>query len=212
MNKKYYKILLLTPIFLSANTFAQSDEIYKTVDSKGNVFYTDKIPRDEKDVSVISKKTGISKSINELESFNNSQKLNPDELSAIEKERLKEEEQIRKDQNLINTYSSVEELEKTKSYELEQINRAITTDENIISSLEDRRKQLEKSLNDSNKEDPELEKDLSKTIENINNAKKNKERNTQMLNERKAKYESEKERLIKVLELIKREKSPTRVQ
>ncbi len=212
MNKKYCKILILTPLFLSFNVFAQSGEIYKTTDKQGNVYYTDKIPRGEKDVNVLSKKTGIVKSLSELESFNNAQKLNPTELSEIEKVKLQEEEQIRKDQNLINTYSNVEELEKIKSYELDQIKRAISTDDNIISSLENRRKQLEDSVKNTKKKDPEVEKDLAKTLENINNAKKNKEKNTQMLNERTAKYDSEKERLIKVLELIKKEKNPIKVQ
>lgn len=207
MNKKESKFLIISTILLSFTNIVSANDIYKASDDNGNIYYTDKVPRGQKDISVISKKTGIAKSILELEDINKSKQGNI--VSEINKEKNKEEEEeIRKDQNLINSYSNVEELEKIKSYELEQIKRAITTDENIISSLLERRKQLEISLREES--NPDLQKDLNKTIENINNARKNKDKNVQMLNERNAKYENEKERLIRVLDLINKENNKLR--
>ena len=129
---QYKNVLLISLIsIVSSASFAQSMEnatIYKYKDSKGNVIYSDNIPSNEKgQYSVLSGKSGVLKQVVEKE-------LTSDEVEVMNQKKNEEKvasekslEQRKRDNSLLSTYSSIDEISKLKNFELSQINQAIKT-------------------------------------------------------------------------------------
>ncbi len=192
--------LILTPCFASA----AGNDIYKYKDEKGNIIYTDKMPINVKNAGVLSKKTGVVKNLSELEEYEKYQNLTPQEQDKIQKQIEAEAQQIKKDEVILKKYSTVEELEKLKEYELGQLQRAISNDNNILEGLNSQKDVIAKSTKNNKKN---TNQELEKIEENIRKIQLNKEKNEKMLSEREQMFKSDKERLMKFLNYKNKEKS-----
>lgn len=184
---------------------AQTSEIYR-YEKDGNVFYTDKKPTNKGlEVGVLSKKTGVLKNLTDLEEARVAQEMTDEEKEQLAAAKVKEAEQMKKDQYLLNTYSSVQEINQIKQYELEQIDRAIQNDKANLTSFKDRKIQLEKALKDSPK-NSSYEEELSKINSMSEKTAASLDRNKKMYTEREQKYNNEKERFTAVLNMVQKEK------
>lgn len=205
MNKK--KIVIIIATLFSSVAFAQST-LFKYTDSKGRVFYTDSVPASEKGrIDILSSKTMALKKVNEKE-------LSVDEVEtkkAVEAEQKSaqiESDLIKqKNQALLNTYSSVNDIDNMKNYEIQQINRAVDSDKEAISSLGDRKTQLEQEIKDYNgKIPPKIEQEYKSVQQNIKSAQDNMEKNKNLLASRENKYNEDKVQYISVLEKMGKSK------
>lgn len=201
MNKKNLILaIIISPNFL----FAANNDIYKYKDEYGNVIYTDKAPKNIKNAGILSKKTGIVKNISDIEDYEKYQNLTIEEKQKIKEKIEQESLQIKKDEIILKKYSTVEELEKLREYELGQIQRAINNDKNIIEGLQNQKNTiLNQNKNIKNKNSIQ---DIEKIEENLKNIQINKEKNEKMLKKREALFKEDKERLLNFLNLKKTEK------
>lgn len=204
MNKNKINTIILASLLMSAfAAHAQSSEIYRYKDKNGNFIYTDKSPIQKGlEVGVLSKKTGVIKNMSELEAAKNFDKNNEEFLAKEAEIREQEKEQLKKDQYLLNTYSSTKDIDQIKQYELDQIDRSIQNDINIISTLKDRRDQLEKEIKTNPKLKAEYDKEYIKLNENIERSQTNLNKSKEMYKEREKKFNDEKERLTAVLKIV----------
>lgn len=204
MNKiKINTIILSSLLVTTFAAHAQSSEIYRYKDKNGNFIYTDKAPIQKGlEVGVLSKKTGVIKNMSELEAAKNFDKNNEEFLAKEAEIKDKEQEQLKKDQYLLNTYSSTKDIDQIKQYELDQIDRSIQNDINIISALKDRRDQLEKEIKNNPKLKSEYDKEYVKLNENIERSQTNLSKSKEMYKEREKKFNDEKERLTAVLKIV----------
>ncbi len=189
---------------MPAISFALGNDIYKYKDEKGNIVYTDKMPINIKNAGILSKKTGVVKNLAELEQYEQYQNLTPEEQNKIQKQIEAEAQEIKKDEIILKKYSTVEELERLKEYELGQLQRAITNDNNILDGLNSQRDSLSKNNKNSKKNNGQ---ELEKIEENIRKIQLNKEKNEKMLSEREQMFKNDKERLMKFLSYKNKEKT-----
>ncbi|NCP98123.1 hypothetical protein GW796_07360 [archaeon] len=210
MKKENIKIVMLTSVmFLSSWANSQTSEIYRYKDKSGNLIYTDKFPSNKKtEVGILSKKTGVLKNLSDLEATKEAQKLTDEERLVISKGKEKEEEQIKKDQFLLNTYSNTDELDRIKKYELDQIDRAIQNDINIVSALKEQRDQMDKDIKANPKNKDNVSSEYSKISESIDKTNINLNKNKEMYIEREKKYNGERARLVAVLEILAKKTAP----
>lgn len=201
---KKTKLTLITLICMPAISFALGNDIYKHKDEKGNIIYTDKMPINIKNAGILSKKTGVVKNLAELEQYEQYQNLTPEEQNKIQKQIEAEAQEIKKDEIILKKYSTVEELERLKEYELGQLQRAITNDNNILDGLNSQRDSLSKNNKNSKKNNGQ---ELEKIEENIRKIQLNKEKNEKMLSEREQMFKNDKERLMKFLSYKNKEKT-----
>jgi hypothetical protein len=211
MNNKNIKLTLISSMVIlsfGVNAQSQKNDIYRYKDSSGNFIYTDKLPKDKNlEVGILSKKTGVIKNLSDLEAARAAKEMSEDEKNAIAIAKVKEEDQIRKDQYILNTYSSVEEIDKIKKYELDQIDRAIKNDVNNVASLNDRKKIIDKEVlaNPSNKNTYDAE--LQRINEAITSSNSSLDKNKKVYFERDKKYNEEMERFSAVINLLNKQKS-----
>lgn len=199
MNKK--KIVILIATLFTSVAFAQST-LFRYVDSKGRVVYTDSVPATEKGrIDVLSAKTMALKKVTEKE-------LSPEEVEtkkAVESEQksvqLESDLVKQKNQALFTTYSSVNDIDKMKDYELQQINRAIDSDKEAVSSLTDRKNQLEQEIKDfKDKVPPKIDQEYKSVQQNIKSAQENMEKNKNLAVSRENKYTEDKTQYLAILE------------
>ena len=198
MNKKI--LALLIGSFFISSAFAQA-VVYRYKDTKGKMVYSDSVPANEKgQVDVLSGRTLALKKITEKQ-------LTPEEIEAkmiAEKEQknIIENSEIgkQKDQALLANYSSVDDIEKLKQYELQQINRAIQNDTDVLNTLKDKKLVLEnKSKQNSGKLLPKDEIELKDIQQNYDNLVTNLEKNKQLYDSRDKKYNEDKARYSAIL-------------
>ena len=130
-------------LLFSAHTAAQQ-RMYKCVDDKGKVYYTQVPPKEciGKDTQEISRQGRVTKRTEAA--------LTPEQQAAREEERKKQQEQEiaareekRKNQALLNTYSSEKDLEDARGRALKDNEVAIQESEKRIAGAEKRKKELE---------------------------------------------------------------------
>ena len=198
MNKKI--LALLIGSFFISSAFAES-VIYRYKDSKGKLTYSDSVPANEKgQVDVLSGRTLALKKITEKQ-------LTPEEIEAkmvAEKEQknIIETSEIgkQKDQALLASYNSVDDIEKLKQYELQQINRAIQNDTDVLATLKDNKTALEsKAKQNSGKMLPKDEMEIKDIKQNYDNLVTNLEKNKQLYESREKKYNEDKARYSAIL-------------
>ena len=198
MNKKLLTLLISS--FFISSALAES-VLYKYNDSKGRTIYSDSVPASEKgQVNILSSKTMALKKINEKQLT--SQEV--EEKSIVEKEQkniLELSEIVKqKDQALLANYSSVDDIEKLKQYELQQINRAIQNDKDVLSTLKDRITALEnKSKQNSGKVLPKDDIELKAIQQNYSSLTTNLEKNKVLYDSRDKKYNEDKARYSTIL-------------
>ncbi len=200
---KKIKITLLTLFLMPNIVLAAGSDIYKYKDEKGNIIYTDKMPINIKNAGILSKKTGVVKNLAELEQYEQYQSLTPEEKEKIQNQIQAEAEQIKKDEVILKKYSTIEELEKLRDYEVGQLQRAIANDNNILEGLNSQKESVAKTNKNSKKNNSQ---ELEKLDENIRKIQLNKEKNEKMLAEREQMFNTDKERLTKFLNYKNKEK------
>jgi Domain of unknown function (DUF4124) len=200
---KKIKITLLTLFLMPNIVLAAGSDIYKYKDEKGNIIYTDKMPINIKNAGILSKKTGVVKNLTELEQYEQYQSLTPEEKEKIQNQIQAEAEQMKKDEVILKKYSTIEELEKLRNYEVGQLQRAISNDNNILEGLNSQKESISKTNKNSKKTNTQ---ELEKLDENIRKIQLNKEKNEKMLAEREQMFNADKERLTKFLNYKNKEK------
>lgn len=208
INIKLALISSLVMISFGASAQVQKSDIYRYKDSSGNFIYTDKLPKDKNlEVGILSKKTGVIKNLSDLEAARAAKEMSEEEKNAIAIAKVKEEDQIKKDQYLLNTYSSAEEIDKIKKYELDQIDRAIKNDINNVASLNDRKKIIDKEVlaNPANKN--AYDSEIQRINESINISNVSMDKNKKVYFERERKYNEEMERFSAVINLLNKQKA-----
>lgn len=208
---QYKNTLLVVLITAFANTaFAQVTDnavIYKYKDSKGRIVYSDNIPSNEKgQYAVLSGKSGVLKQVVEKE-------LTSEEIEALNQKKAQEKndseksaEQRKRDNSLLATYSSVDEITKLKNFELSQINQAIKTQIGNITDLKDKINQTSDNLssNPNNKKIKENLKDLQSKLNDANSILDN---NKSLLETRTKKYQEDETRYVQLLKEMSTKKA-----
>ena len=127
----------------SAQICAQQ-RMYKCVDDKGKVYYTQTPPKEclGRETQELSRQGQVLK--------RHEGALTPEKQAALEAERKKQieaeqlaREERRKNQALLNTYSSEKDLEEARNRALKQVEQAIKDTEMKIAAGEKRRKAFE---------------------------------------------------------------------
>ena len=131
-------------LLFSADSGAQQ-RMYKCVDAKGKVYYTQVPPQEclGKETEELSRQGTVTRRIGGAT-------LTPEQQAAQEQERKKQLEQEiaareekRKNQALLNTYSSEKDIEEARGRALKDNELAIKEIDQRIAGAEKRRKQLE---------------------------------------------------------------------
>lgn len=188
--------IVFSTFFLSFSV-VNAGEIYKIPQPDGTFLYTDKMPKYDKKIGVLSKTSGVIKPFSEEDYNQDIKDPNSNEILNAEKRKSTDGDQRASNDILVSKYSNLEELDKIKKYDLEQLQRAISTDTNIIETLTI---QKESILKESNGKMNEKSSQELKRVENgIKNASVNKERNEKMLKEKEQGYNKDRESLVKML-------------
>jgi hypothetical protein len=210
MKKHYIQIAILSSVFgFSVNAMAQTNEIYRYKDKDGNLVYTDKLPRGKpSEIGVLSKKTGVLKNYSELEAAKVAQEMTEEEKLKLEETKLKETEQFKKDQHLLNTYSNVQEINQIKQYELDQIDKAMQNDKNSLENIKNRKNQIQKEMKNSAKATSKIsfEEEIARLDDMQAKITTSLERSQKMYSDREQKYNNERERFTAVIKMINKEK------
>lgn len=199
MNKK--TIALLISALFASSAFSQST-LFRYTDAKGRVIYTDSVPPSEKGrIDVLSSKTMALKKVNEKELT--SEEVEAKKAVEAEQKTVQLESDLVKQKNrsLLTTYTSVNDIDKMKDYELQQINRAISSDTEAVSSLKDRKTQLEQEIKDfKDKIPPKTDQEYKAVQQNIKSAQDNMDKNKSLYASREKKYSEDKTQYLAILE------------
>lgn len=139
-------VLFLCSVFLAVAPAAAQQRMYKCVDARGKVYYTQVPP-----VECLGRDTQeLNKSGTPMRRSETSRALTPEQQKAREAERkknLEEEERSkeerRKNAALLNTYSSEKDIDDARGRALKEAQAAIADTEKKIAEAQKRRKQLE---------------------------------------------------------------------
>lgn len=198
---KTKNVTILMASLIASSAFAQTT-LFRYTDSKGKVFYTDSVPANEKGrIDVLSAKTMALKTVNERQL--NSEEIETKKAVEAEQKSVQLESDLvkQKNQALFSTYSSVNDIDKMKEYELQQINRAISSDGEAIGSLTDRKQQLEQERRENNnKMSAKSEQELKAVEQNIKVAEENLQKNKNLYTSRENKYNEDKVQYLAILE------------
>lgn len=185
--KKIFSFTILASAILFLNSAFASD-LYK-YQKNGVTVYTDSIPENvNTKVDVLSGKTGILKK----EEIQFSQ---TDYQQAIQKKQLDEKniqeskQQLLKDQQLLNQYSSVKDIEKDKKNQLNQINHTLQNDNIINTDLDLRKKEIEKNL-EKKPDSEELQQQYQKIKNDIQQVNDNITNNKELYKTTEDKYDN----------------------
>ena len=136
-------LLLLSAVLVPAAA-QQPQRMYKCVDAKGKVYYTQVPPREclGRETQELDKSGMVVK--------RNERAATPAEIQAREAERKKKldqdeksREERRKNLALLNTYSSEKDIEDARKRALQEAQEAIAATEKTIAGAEKRQKELE---------------------------------------------------------------------
>jgi hypothetical protein len=187
-------------LLFSAHTAAQQ-RMYKCVDDKGKVYYTQVPPKEciGKDTQEISRQGRVIKRTEAA--------LTPEQQAAREEERKKQQEQEvaareekRKNQALLNTYSSEKDLEEARGRALKDNEVAIQESEKRIAGAEKRKKELEaeKEFYVKKPVPPKLRDDLKNNEVEIRNQRELLEAKKKQVANINAKYDEDKRRYLEL--------------
>ena len=103
---------LLVSLSLADNTQNSGRKVYKWVDAQGITHYGDQIPPEyASQESALVNKQGVEVGRQEAQKT-------PEQLAAAEQQRLDAERRASRDKNLLNTYVSVQEIERLRDQRL----------------------------------------------------------------------------------------------
>jgi len=144
MRSQTAMFLLLSAVLVPALAQQAPQRMYKCIDAKGKVYYTQVPPRE-----------CLGRETQELDKFGtvvrkNERAATPAEIQAREAERKKKleqdeksKEERRKNLALLNTYSSEKDIEDARKRALEEAQAAIEATQRTIAGAEKRQKELE---------------------------------------------------------------------
>lgn len=173
--KKIFSLTILASSIAFINPSFAAD-LYK-YQKNGITVYTDSIPENvNAKVDVLSGKTGILKK--EDKQFSQADYKQELQKKQMDEKQIKESKnQLLKDQQLLNQYSNVKDIEKDKQNQLNQINHALENDNVIKTDLDLRKKEIEQNLTkkpdsqDLQQQYQKITNDLQQVNDNITNNK-----------------------------------------
>lgn len=198
MNNKYKNLVTLLLGLSICNSYAEP-LIYKIKDKNGKTIYTDRLPANEKGAyTILSSKSGILKT--NIEKELNKEEIQIQEQSIQEEKKIaeKSEFQRKKDTALLSTYSNVDEIEKMKKFEMNQIEQSIKNNIENIATLKEKINQLEDNSK-TNPNNKKIQENTQKLLIDLEVANKNLEYNNNLLNKRNIKYDDDKSRYEQIL-------------
>jgi len=138
---KYLALILGASLLLVSLSFADNPQssgrkMYKWVDAQGVTHYGDQIPPEyaSQERAVVNKQ-GIE--VGRLEA-----QKNPEQLAEEERKRLEAERSASRDKNLLNTYASVQEIERLRDQRLNLLSDQITVTSQFLEILDAKLKKL----------------------------------------------------------------------
>lgn len=184
---------------LLADTINGSDSlIYRYKDEKGNFVYSDSFPSQNKqDYDLLSSKSGVLKKTVEKELTKEELQNRKEDLDKINSEASISIDQRKKDTELLSTYSNINEIDKMKSFEINQIETVIKSDADAIINIKDKMDQIIKSTD--RKDRTKINPDLEKLSAELNTTDNNMQKNKDLLKSRSQKYEDDKKRYQQIL-------------
>lgn len=198
------KLIALSALIVTYNlAIAQSTgNVYRYKDERGNLIYSDRLPKNTKtQIEVLSSTTGTLKRVIERE-------LTIEEIEAMNQQKLAEQsnsqqmlQQARQDQLLLATYSSVNDIENMKNYELDQIKRAIDNDKNNLQALRERMDFIDGEIKNNPKE-ASYNSEKNRITQNIVSISTSLTKNEEMLREREVKYNNDKKRYEELMSTL----------
>lgn len=188
-------------LLLSANAGAQQ-RMYKCVDGKGKVYYT-QVPPEQ----CLGKETQELSGQGSVTRRTGGGTLTPEQQAAREEERKKQQEmeiaareEKRKNQALLNTYSSEKDIEEARGRALNDNELAIKETDQRIAGAEKRRKELEaeKEFYVKKPMPPKLQDDLKNNEVEIKNQRELLDAKKKQVADINAKYNEDKRRYVEL--------------
>lgn len=187
-------------VLCAATALAQT-RMYKCVDEKGKVYYTQVPPKEclGRETQELSRQGQVTKRSEAV--------LTPEQQAAREEERRKqaekeaaEREERRKNQALLSTYSSEKDIEDTRARAIRENDAAIQEIQKLIANAEKRKKALdaEKEFYLKKPMPPKLQEDIKNNdieIKNQLGAMEAKKKQVAAIN---AKYDDDKRRYVEL--------------
>ncbi len=123
---------------------AAQQRLYKCVDDKGKVYYTQVPPKEclGRETQELSRQGQVVKR-NEAMLSTEQQAARDAERKKQQEQQIAEREEQRKNQALLNTYSSVNDIEDARARSLKDNEKAIQDAQNRMATAEKRKKELE---------------------------------------------------------------------
>lgn len=209
MNNNFKTFLIVLGLTGVTSAYAQSNSqsqgyIYK-IENGGSAIYTDRVPANEKrEFSVLSSKSGTVKKVIERELTDFEQEERRKNEEDAKTATLKASEERRRDDVLLQTYSSVEDIDKYRDYELNQINLSIESSIDNIAVYKDRITGLQEILSKNNN-NKKVKEDLDKARSNLAETQRNLDSSKKLYIEKQSKYQEDKLRYERVMSDIAQE-------
>lgn len=195
------KLIALSAIIVTSNlAFAQNTgTIYRYKDDRGNLIYSDRLPKNIKNqIEVLSSTTGTLKKVIERQ-------LTIEEIEAMKQKEAQNQQntqkmlqQERQDQLLLATYSSSNDIDNMKNFELSQIRRAIENDKNNLQALREKLDFIEAEMKKNPKETA-YNSERNRITQNIVSISTSLTKNEEMLLDREQKYNNDKKRFEELM-------------
>lgn len=182
---------------------AQAQFIYKRVDAQGKTIYSDHIPANAKErYEAYSSKTLSLQKVTERELSESEYMLADRDKRSAEQEQIKADIQRKKDESLLGTYNSLDDIARMKKFELNQLDNSIKNDIEMLARLRDTNSVLDEQIkaNKGNTTNERLLEDRSvKNDKDISVLQENIERNRKLYVEKENKYNEDRARFEEVL-------------
>lgn len=212
MKKNYKKstlaILITSTMAVSLSsisTTAHSQFVYKRQTQDGKVIYSDHIPPNTKErYDAYSVKNFSLQKITDRELSEAEYASVAEERKNAEQKAKEEAAQKRKDEALLGTYNSVDDIDRIKKFELGQLDNSIKNDLEMLARLKDTNSVLESQISpNSNPVNNRLLSDkIARNQKDINVINENIDRNRKLYVEKERKFDQEKVRFEDVTKNI----------
>lgn len=205
MNMNIKSLVLILGVLGVSQGYAQTQSYIYKIENGSSAIYTDRVPADEKrQFIILSSQSGAVKKVIEKELTN----FELEERKKIQEEErlaaLKATEERRRDDVLLQTYSSLEDIDKYRDYELNQINLSIESSIDNIAIYKDRIEGLQEILS-KNANNKKAKEDLDKARLSLSETQRNLDSSKKLYVEKQAKYQEDKMRYERVMNEIAQE-------
>ena len=195
------KLVISMACLLGLPLVAQAQYVYKRVDSTGKIIYSDNIPANTKErFEIYSAKSLTLQKVQERELSQDEYYMAEQKKKEEEKVKLAQQEQDKKDQALVSTYNTIEDISRMKAFELGQLDNAIKNDIEMLARLNDTNTILsDQIVKTKDSTSSRLLADrILKNEKDISVLKTNIERNRQLYVAKENKYKQDRERFEEI--------------